>query len=148
MNIIAAVVRRHEISFSDILNICDICFLFCIDLIYSIVIKCMVDIFRCILMRWNFLSYIFLIGYFIVYTNTWLYICYFLLINQCIKLTVLLTVIMRKVLRSYNITTVWCIQIIWFLAIDVWDHGSTSPLLILVQNLPLLFPSWGRKHHI
>ena len=67
--------------------------------------------------------------------------------DESIKWTVVFNVAMRKVWSSYNIITVWCVEIIWFVAIDVWDNVSTYPLLILVQNLPTLFLPWQHKHH-
>ena len=68
--------------------------------------------------------------------------------NEWIKWSVILNIDMSNIWSFYNIITVWCIKIIWFIAIDVWFNSITSPLLRNVQNLPELFPSWRRKHHI
>ena len=98
-------------------------------------------------MRWFFFTYVVFVNYFIIDTNTWLCICLFLKSDECIKWTVILNIYMRKVWISYNIITVWCIQIIWFDIVDVWVNSSTSPLLRNVKNIPLLFPYWQRKNH-
>ena len=85
--------------------------------------------------------------FFIIDTYHWLCIIFFLQRNECIKLTFGLNVDMRKVLISYKIITVWCIQIIWFTTVDFWVISNIYPLLILVWNLPTLFYSWRYKHH-
>ena len=99
-------------------------------------------------MKWNIFTYIVFISSFIIGTNTWLCICYFLQSNECVKWNFILNIAMRKVWRSYNIITVWCIQIILFIAVEVWVNSSKCTLLRDVHNFPALFLSWRRKHHI
>ena len=101
-----------------------------------------------ILMIWYYFTYIVLVNYFIIDTNTWLCICLFLQSNEFIKRTVTFNIDMSKVQISYSIITVWCIQIIWIAAVDVWIYSSTSPLIILVQNLPAMFSSCRHNRHI
>ena len=88
----------------------------------------------------------FFINFFIVDTNTWLCISFFCLSDQCVKWTFGLNIGMRKVWIYYNIITVWCILIILLSTVHVWVNSSKSRLLINVQNIPSLFPSWRRKH--
>ena len=114
---------------------------------FPILITCIINYFLLIMMRWYFFTYIYFIHYFIVDTNTWIYLRLFLQSNYCFKLTFGLNVDMRKVWISYNIITVWCIIIIWFYIVDVWVNISTSPLLRLGKNLPAMFYSWRRKRH-
>ena len=71
--------------------------------------------------------------------------CFFLQSNERNKWTFILNIDTIKVWISYNIITVWCIQIIWFNNVDVWVDSITNPIPINVQNLPSLFPYWWRK---
>ena len=82
------------------------------------------------MMRWYLFTYIVLVNYFIIGTNTWLCICLFLQINHCIKWTVILNVPTREVWISYSIT-VWCIKIILFVTVDVWFNSSISTIIRL-----------------
>ena len=141
MYIIVIIIRRYVISCIDIMNRCDIRFFFCINWIDSIFLICMVNYLWCILMRWNLFTYIVFFRFFVVNTNTWLCICYFFKIVDCIKRTLILNIVMRKVWSFYKIINVWCIQIIWFVAIDMWDNGIKSSLLRLVQKVSILFNS-------
>ena len=96
----------------------------------------------------KFLHLYIFINYLIIDNNTIIRICYFFQIIECIKWTIVLNVDISKVWSSYNIITVWCIQIIWFATVDVWVHTSKYTLLRNILNLPFLFPSWQRKLHI
>ena len=89
----------------------------------------------------------FFVHYLIIDTNTWICISFFLKYNDCIKVTFGMDIDTRKVWTSYNIITVWCIQVIWFATVDVWVNSITYPLLRNVWNIPSFFPSWQHKHH-
>ena len=92
-------------------------------------------------------TYIVFTHYFIIDTNTWLCIRFFLQSTEYIKGTLCMDVDTRKVRISFYIITIWCIQIIWFATVDVIFRSSISPLLILGKNLPVMFSSWRRKRH-
>ena len=107
----------------------------------------LVNYFYWIMMRWYFFTYIVLINYFIINTNTRLCISLFLQSDECIKWTFGLNVDTRKVLVSHNIITFWCIHIIRFATVDVSVNSSTYPILRNEQHLCSLFPSWQCKRH-
>ena len=112
-----------------------------------VVITCMINYFWSILMRWYFFTYIVVINYFIVDTNNWLCIIFFLKIHECIKGNFGMNVDTRKFWISYNIINIWCIRIIWSATVDVWVYIITSPLLRLGQKLTDIFSSWKCKLH-
>ena len=95
-----------------------------------------------------FLHLYFFIHYFIIDTNTWLYISFFFKSNECINRTFVMYVDTRKVQISYYINTVWYILIIWFATINVWVNSSKYPPLRLGQNIPAMFSYWQIKWYI
>ena len=102
-------------------------------IISSIVIPCMINYFRWIIMRWYLFTYIVFINYLVIDINNWLCISFFLKSNECIKLTLGFNVDTMEVLISYNIITVWCIQIILLSTVEILVNISTSHLLINVK---------------
>ena len=120
---------------------------------FPILITCIINYFLLIMMRWYFFTYIYFIHYFIVDTNTWIYLRLFLQSNYCFKWTFGLNVDMRKVWISYNIIPVWCIIIIWFYIVDVWVNISTYILfwnvihllcwwIIVITPFTILYTDW------
>ena len=99
------------------------------------------------MVRWYFFTYIVFVNYWIIGTNTWICISFFLQNYECIKLNFGLNSDMRKVWISCNIITVWYIQIILFATIVVLVNSNTYPLPRLLLNLPTLFTFLLCKHH-
>ena len=130
------------------MNWCDVRFWFCIELVFYVVIKCMINYFCWILMRWYSFTNMFFMKCFNINNNTWLCISLCLKINDCIECFSCLNVDTREVWISYNITTVWCIQNIWFANVDVWVNSNKSPLIVPVKNVSHLFLSWKFKNMI
>ena len=98
---------------------------------------------------WNdIFSVIYIFHFLIIDTNTWLCICLFLKSNDYIKWTAVFNIDTRKALISYKIIIVWCIQTIWFTAVDVWVNSSMSLLISLGQNRLIVFSSWWHKRYI
>ena len=147
MDRISIIIHSYVISYIDRINWCVICFFLYIELSYSFVIICMVNYFCWMLMRLYLFTYYVFINYFIIFANTWLCICFFLQRNECIQCTLLFNIDIIKVLITYDIINVWCIQMTWFATVDVWVNSSTSPLLRNVKNVPSFFRSWRRKLH-
>ena len=135
MDTIVIIFYIYIISLIDKTNWCGIHFFFCIESILSIVITCIINCFWWILMRWYLFTYIFIINCLIIDTNNWLCNSVYLQSSECIKRNLGLNVDMRTVWISYNIITLWCIQIIQFATIDLWVNSNTSTLLILVWKL-------------
>ena len=72
---------------------------------------------------------------------------YFLLINYFTRGTFSISVDTRKSWIPYKIFSVWCIQIIWFITVEIWVNSSKYPLRRNVQNLPSLFSFLQHNHH-
>ena len=101
-----------------------------------------------ILTRCYLFTCIVVIHILLIDTSNWLCISFFLQSNELIWWMFGMNVDTRKVWISYKIITVGCIRIFWFTTFDIWGNISTSPVLINVQNITSLFPSWRRKHHL
>ena len=138
MEIVFIIIHKYSISFIFRMNTCYIQIFLCIYYIDSNLITCMVNYFYWIVMRLNLFASIVLVYSFIVDTNTLLFINFFL-INECIKWTSVFNVAVRKVWSSYNIITVWCIQIILFISVDMGGIGITYPLFKLGKTFLLGF---------
>ena len=103
-----------------------------------------------LLLNYDEMVFIYLYSFhllFIIGTNTWLWIGFFLQLIECIKGTVGFNIDTREVSIFYKNTTVWYVWIIWFATVYMWENSRTSPIHRNVQNLPSLFPSWRFKHH-
>ena len=110
MDKIGITIHRYVISCIDRINRCDTRFLLCIEYFFPLSPHV-----RSIISSefWldEFSSLLFFIHYFIIDTNTWLFMSFFLS-NNPIKWTVILNFDTMKVWIYHNINTFWCIQMI------------------------------------
>ena len=119
------------------INICDIHFFFYIIWIHTTSVTCMVSY-----IWWTFMQCIFFI--YIIFN------CYFFMTLYLFYLLKELFYLMKchfvgcskDTFCSFNIINVWCVQTILSVSFYMKYNVSKYTLLILVQNLPNVLPSW------